>query len=85
MSLLPPARTDAVAGNGNGSVPRLTDLCLRVLSANVAFLQDVGDVPYEFLRGILPGCKVDQLREIEDYSPQIADADDGTHLSIFRH
>lgn len=59
------------------SVPRLADLCITVLSANVSYLQDVGDVPYIFLKTVLPGCKVDQLREIEELSPHIADADDG--------
>lgn len=58
-------------------VARLADLCKRVLQANVASLQDVGDVPYPFLRDILPGCRVDQLREIEDLSPHIAEEDEG--------
>lgn len=60
-----------------GVVPRLADLCTKVLQANVASIQDVGDVPYHFLREVLPGCRVDQLREIEDLSPQIAEEDEG--------
>ena len=58
-------------------VARLADLCKKVLQANVASLQDVGDVPYHFLRDVLSGCRVDQLREIEELSPQIADEDEG--------
>ena len=59
------------------AVPRLADLCKRVLQANVASLVDVGDVPYDMLRDILPGCRVEQLREIEELSPQIAEEDEG--------
>ena len=59
------------------AVPRLYDLCKRVLQTNVASLNDVGDVPYHFLRDVLPGCRVDQLRDIEELSPQIADEDEG--------
>lgn len=58
------------------AVPRLYDLCKRVLQTNVASLNDVGDVPYHFLRDVLPGCRVDQLRDIEELSPQIADEDE---------
>lgn len=61
----------------HSTVPRLTDLCKRVLKANVAHLVDVGDVPYEMVKDILPGCRVEQLREIEELSPHIADEDEG--------
>lgn len=63
------------------AVPRLYDLCKRVLQTNVASLNDVGDVPYHFLRDVLPGCRVDQLRDIEELSPQIADEDEGEVIS----
>ena len=67
-------------------VPRLGDLCKKVLQANVAALQDVGDVPYHFLRDVLPGCRVDQLREIEELSPQIAEEDEGKiRLHAYHH
>lgn len=58
-------------------VPRLTELCKKLLQANVHQIHDVGDIPYEMLREVLPGCRVDQLREIERLSPQIAEEDDG--------
>lgn len=59
------------------SVPRLTDVCRTVLRTNVAQLVDVGEVPYEMIRDVLFGCRVDQLREIEALSPHIADEDEG--------
>ena len=70
------------SNTGEGSysqptVPRLTDLCRRVLKANVAHLVDVGDVPYSMIKDILPGCRVEQLREIEELSPHIAEEDEG--------
>lgn len=64
------------------AVPKLTDLCKRVLKANVAHLVDVGDVPYEMIKDILPGCRVDQLREIEELSPHIADEDEGENFTL---
>lgn len=65
------------------AVPRLTDLCKRVLKANVAHIVDVGDVPYEMVKDVLFGCRVEQLREIEELSPHIAEEDEGeqgTHI-----
>lgn len=67
------------------SVPRLTELCKRVLKANVSHLVDVGDVPYEMVRETLFGCRVDQLREIEALSPHIADDDEGMSLHRIIH
>lgn len=58
-------------------VPRLSDLCKQILQTNVAYLSDVGDTPYDMLKDILPGCRVEQLREIEEYSPHIAEQDEG--------
>ncbi|KAK9893361.1 hypothetical protein P389DRAFT_20265 [Cystobasidium minutum MCA 4210] len=58
------------------TVPRLTDLCKRVLKANVAHIVDVGDVPYEMVKDVLFGCRVEQLREIEELSPHIAEEDE---------
>lgn len=65
-------------------VPRLTELCIRVLQSNVHQIQDVGDIPYEMLREVLPGCRVEQLREIEEVSPQIADEDDEIWETFFK-
>ena len=63
------------------SVPRLFDVCKKVLQANVALITDVGDTPYEWLRDILSSCRVEQLREIEENSPHIADNDEGELVS----
>jgi len=67
------------SANTHSAVPRLGDLCRRVLKANVAHLVDVGDVPYSMIRDILPGCRVEQLREIEELSPHIAEEDEGEY------
>lgn len=67
---------EASSSTSNPPVPRLVDLCRRVLKANVAHLVDVGDVPYSMIKDILPGCRVEQLREIEELSPHIAEEDE---------
>lgn len=74
----PPLHTLAApAYHAIKEIPRLSDLCRRILKANVAHIQDVGDVTYDLLRDILPGCRVDQLRDIEELSPHIAEEDEG--------
>jgi hypothetical protein len=70
------AYTTMNSSNQN-SIPSLKELSKRVLKANVAHLVDVGDVPYDMIKDVLPGCRVEQLREIEELSPHIADDDEG--------
>lgn len=75
---LPMHRNDSnLASSRSPPVPRLFDLCKHVLRTNVAHIVDVGDIPYEMISDILYGCRVNQLRDIEDSSPHIAEEDEG--------
>ncbi|KAI8551273.1 hypothetical protein RHMOL_Rhmol06G0172800 [Rhododendron molle] len=47
-------------------VPSLVDMCIRLAIDNIRHLGDVGETDLHLLERILPHCKVDQLKHIED-------------------
>lgn len=47
-------------------VPSLVDMCIQLAIDNIRYLGDVGETDLHLLERILPHCKVDQLKHIED-------------------
>lgn len=47
-------------------VPSLVDMCIQLAIDNIRYLGDVGQTDLHLLERILPHCKVDQLKHIED-------------------
>ena len=50
-------------------VPRLVDLCLKVLCNHIDLIDEVGDLPYFVLKGVLDRCTPVQLMRIESHNP----------------
>ena len=66
-------RTKVYAGTSrtqyHGAVPRLEDMCIRVLIANIDAISYLGDVPFYIMEPVLAKCSSPQLRRIEDLNP----------------
>eukprot|EP00002_Diphylleia_rotans_P019738 TRINITY_DN3815_c0_g2_i4.p2 TRINITY_DN3815_c0_g2~~TRINITY_DN3815_c0_g2_i4.p2 ORF type:complete len:175 (-),score=42.91 TRINITY_DN3815_c0_g2_i4:1486-2010(-) len=54
---------------GEGRVPTLQFLALRCVRRYVYALSEVGDIPNAFVDDILAGCKMEDIRRIEDANP----------------
>lgn len=52
-------------GNEFNSVPTLVQLCVFTVIDNIDHLEDVGDVPLEFLERFLSVCSPEQLQRVE--------------------
>lgn len=59
-----------------GEVPRLYDLCIRVLQENLDDLEFTGGIPYEILKPILERATMQQLLAIEHYNPYLVEETD---------
>lgn len=66
-------RTAVYAGHSRGHhydhVPRLDDMCIRVLIANIDAISFLGDVPFYIMEPVLSKCSSTQLKRIEDMNP----------------
>ncbi|KAG5672456.1 hypothetical protein PVAND_002583 [Polypedilum vanderplanki] len=71
-------RTKVFSGNSKArmQIPKLFDLCIRVLQENIDFLECTGGVPFEILKPVLERAKPDQLSVIEYYNPYLLEESD---------
>jgi elongin-A len=57
--------------------PTLQSMAIRACVRNIASITDVADIPYEIIKPVLRRIQnPDQLRQIEENSPHIADVDE---------
>jgi transcription elongation factor B polypeptide 3 len=68
-------RTKVFSGNSKTrtEIPKLFDMCIRILQENIDFLECTGGVPFEILKPVLERAKPDQLSVIEYYNPYLLD------------
>lgn len=57
-------------------VPTLQNLCIKVLTANINLIEEVGDTPYFLLKPVLEKCSLSQLCLIERRNPQLMEDSD---------
>ncbi|KAL7016965.1 hypothetical protein ACKWTF_010209 [Chironomus riparius] len=72
------SRTRVFSGNcrARSEIPKLYELCLRVLTDNLDYVECTGGVPFDILRPALEKAKPDQLANIEYYNPYLLDDSD---------
>jgi transcription elongation factor B polypeptide 3 len=72
------SRTRVYSGNtrARSEVPKLYEMCLRVLTDNLDYVECTGGVPFDILRPALEKAKPDQLANIEYYNPYLLDDSD---------
>ena len=72
------SRTRIFSGNSRGrsNIPKLSEMCLKVLTDNLDFVGCIGDVPFDILRPALEKAKPEQLTKIEYYNPYLLDDSD---------
>jgi transcription elongation factor B polypeptide 3 len=59
-----------------GHVPKLFDMCIRVLQENIEFLEYTGGVPFDLLKPVLEKATPDQLNNLEYFNPYLIDESD---------
>lgn len=71
-------RTRVFSGNSKtrSDIPKLFDMCIRILQENIDYLECTGGVPFEILRPVLERAKPDQLAVIEYYNPYLLEDSD---------
>lgn len=70
-------RTRVFSGNRvQRAVPKLFDMCIRVLQENIEFLECTGGVPFDILRPVLERAKPEQLSNIEYFNSYLLDDSD---------
>ncbi|XP_055343568.1 transcription elongation factor B polypeptide 3-like [Paramacrobiotus metropolitanus] len=58
-------------------VPKLVDLCIRVLMDHIDEIEEMGPVPYHVIKPVLEACTAPQLRTLEHHNPHLVeDADE---------
>lgn len=66
-------RTAVFAGharpNVTTQVPKLEQLCLKVLARHIDDIQCVGDASYDMLKSVLKKCDANQLAKFERFNP----------------
>ncbi|XP_074600831.1 transcription elongation factor B polypeptide 3-like [Brevipalpus obovatus] len=61
---------------GQSTVPRLEDLCIRVLCDNHDRYEKIGDAPYWLIKPMLEKCTAKQLLDLENHNPRLTEDDD---------
>lgn len=72
-------RTKIYSGVRTGQilqVPKLFDLCIRVLQKNIDALEYTGGVPFDLLRPVLERATPHQLLNFEEYNPYLMEDSD---------
>lgn len=71
-------RTRVYSGNAKSraEIPKLFDMCIRVLQENIDYLECTGGVPFDLLKPVLERAKPDQLATIEYYNPYLLEESD---------
>lgn len=71
-------RTKVFSGNSKtrAQIPKLFEMCIRVLQENIDYLEITGGVPFDLLRPVLERAKPEQLQVIEYYNPYLLEESD---------
>lgn len=71
-------RTRVFSGNAKtrSQIPKLFDMCIRILQENIDYLEDTGGVPFDLLKPVLEKAKPTQLSNIEYYNPYLLEESD---------
>lgn len=72
------SRTRVFSGNSRArsDIPKLYEMCLRILTENLDYVECTGGVPFDILRPALEKAKPEQLSNIEYYNPYLLDDSD---------
>lgn len=73
------SRTKVFSGNiktFRGEVPKLFDLCIRMLQENIDLMEYTGGLPFDILKPILEKASPEQLSALEYYNPYLMDESD---------
>ncbi|KAJ1983787.1 Elongin-A [Dimargaris cristalligena] len=60
--------------NSTPTFPSLQQLCIRTLTRNIDYVEDVGDIPFRLIEPALRICNGAQLQKIESFNPRFQSA-----------
>ncbi|XP_055623442.1 transcription elongation factor B polypeptide 3-like [Toxorhynchites rutilus septentrionalis] len=71
-------RTKVYSGvkNNKEGVPKLYDLCIRLLQENIDLLDITGGIPFDLLKPVLERASPEQLSNLENYNPYLMEDTD---------